>query len=140
MNDLLTCPIILQGRLSNYKMSSIVVIVSDNIKRLRELKNLSQKEVALSIGILQGQYSWIENGKVEPTISTLKKFAKVFEVSISEFFKSNDINEDVNLPLLEKIKLIDTLGKDEQQALFKMIDLAIANKRMKDNLQNLINQ
>lgn len=64
----------------------------------------------------------------------------MFEVSISEFFKSNDINEDVNLPLLEKIKLIDTLGKDEQQALFKMIDLAIANKRMKDNLQNLINQ
>jgi len=60
--------------------------------------------------------------------------------SISEFFKSNDINEDVNLPLLEKIKLIDTVGKDEQQALFKMIDLAIANKRTKDNLQNLINQ
>ena len=61
-------------------------------------------------------------------------------MSIAEFFKSNDINEEVNLPLLEKIKLIDTLGKDEQQAFFKMIDLAIANKRMKDNLQNLINQ
>jgi hypothetical protein len=30
---------------------------------------------------------------------------------------------------------IDTLGKDEQLALFKMIDLAIANKKMKDNLQ-----
>ncbi|HAM98558.1 MAG TPA: hypothetical protein DCQ26_08080 [Marinilabiliales bacterium] len=72
--------------------------------------------------------------------AALEKLAKVFEVSISEFFKSNEINEEVNLPLLEKIKLIDTLGKDEQQALFKMIDLAIANKRMKDNLQNLINQ
>lgn len=42
------------------------------------------------------------------------------------------------MPLLEKIKLIDTLGKDEQQALFKMIDLAIANKKMKDNLQSLL--
>jgi hypothetical protein len=30
---------------------------------------------------------------------------------------------------------IDILGKDEQLALFKMIDLAIANKKMKDNLQ-----
>jgi transcriptional regulator with XRE-family HTH domain len=88
----------------------------------------------------QGQYSRIENGKVEPSVTTLEKLAKVFEVSISEFFKSNEINEELNLPLLEKIKLIDTLGKEEQQALFKMIDLAIANKRMKDNLQDLINQ
>jgi hypothetical protein len=64
----------------------------------------------------------------------------VFEVSISEFFKSDDLEEELNLPLMQKIKMIDTLAKDEQQALFKMIDLALANKRMKDNLQTLIAQ
>jgi hypothetical protein len=37
-----------------------------------------------------------------------------------------------------KQELIDTLGEDEKNALFKMIDLAISNKRMKDNLQQLI--
>ncbi len=88
--------------------------------------------------VQQGQYSRIENGKVEPSVSTLDKLTKVFEVSISEFFRSNDIDEELNIPLLEKIKLIDNLGKDKQQAIFKMIDLAIANKRMKDNLQNLL--
>ncbi len=36
--------------------------------------------------------------------------------------------------------MIDTPAVDEQQALFKMIDLALANKRMKDNLQTLIAQ
>jgi hypothetical protein len=56
------------------------------------------------------------------------------------FFKSNDIDEEINLPLLEKIKLIDSLGEEEKQALFKMIDLALANKRMKDNLQDLMNK
>jgi len=66
--------------------------------------------------------------------------ATVFEVSISEFFKTDDINEELNLPLLQKIKLIDTLAKDEQQALLKMIDMALSNKRMKDNLQTLISQ
>jgi transcriptional regulator with XRE-family HTH domain len=87
---------------------------------------------------LQGQYSRIENGKVEPSIATLEKLANVFQVSISEFFKSPDLDEEINLPLLEKIKLIDSLAQDEQQALFKMIDLALANKRMKDNLQAII--
>ena len=46
--------------------------------------------------------------------------------------------EEVNLSLLEKVKLIDKLLPEEQQALLKMIDLAISNKRMKDNLSNLI--
>ena len=39
-----------------------------------------------------------------------------------------------------EIKLIDKLGEEEQKALFKMIDLAIANKRMKDNLKSIINE
>ena len=121
-------------------MQNIEVLIAENIKRLRELKKLSQKEVCGFSGIPQGQYSRIENAKVEPAVSTLEKLAKVFEVSISEFFKTTNTTDEVNLPLLEKIRLIDTLGKEEQQALFKMIDLAIANKRMKDNLQNLINQ
>lgn len=121
-------------------MENTVSLIAKNIKRLRGLKKLSQKEVCSASGIPQGQYSRIENAKVEPSVSTLEKLAKVFEVSIAEFFKSGDIDQDVNLPLLEKIKLIDTLGKEEQQALFKMIDLALANKRMKDNLQNLINE
>ncbi|SRR6266542_2867438 len=121
-------------------MTNTVELIAKNIKRLRELKNLSQKEICATSGLPQGQYSRIENGKVEPSVSTLEKLANVFEVSIAELFKNDNINEELNLPLLEKIKLIDTLGKEEQQALFKMIDLAIANKRMKDNLQSLINQ
>ena len=119
-------------------MSKTVQLIAKNIKRLREVKTLSQKEICTASGIPQGQYSRIENAKVEPSVSTLEKLAKVFEVSIAEFFKSSDVNDVLNLPLLEKIKMIDTLGKEEKQALFKMIDMAIANKQLKDNLSNLL--
>jgi len=102
------------------------------------VKKLSQKEVSADSSIPQGQYSRIENGKVEPSISTLEKLAIVFEVGIAEFFQSDDLEQEVNLPLMQKVKMIDTLAPDEQQALLKMIDLALANKRMKDNLQTLI--
>ena len=34
--------------------------------------------------------------------------------------------------------MINTLAKDEQQALFKIIDTPLSNKRMNDNLQTLI--
>jgi hypothetical protein len=42
------------------------------------------------------------------------------------------------LPLLEKIKIIDTLDIDEKDALLKLIDMAVSKKKLKDNLTNLI--
>ena len=119
-------------------MNSIVNVIASNIRRLRELKGLSQKEVSAASGVPQGQYSRIENARVEPAVSTLEKLTNVFEVSMAEFFKNDQIEEAVNLPLMDKIKLIDSLGEEEQLALLKMIDLAISNKKMKDNLQSLI--
>ncbi len=119
-------------------MSNINNIIAENIKRLRKLKDLSQKQVSLEVNIPQGQYSLVENGKVMPTIPTLEKIADVFEVSIAEFFKTNSEEEAVNLPLLEKIKIIDTLDDDEKQALLKLIDIVISKKKLKDNLSQMI--
>ena len=113
--------------------------ISDNIKRLRKLKNLSQKEVAMSIEVAQGQYSLIENGKVVPTIPTLDKIAKVFDVSLSELVKQDNENlEELNLPLLEKIRLIDQLEQNEKDSLMTIIDIAISRKKLKDNLSGLL--
>jgi len=115
--------------------------ISDNIKRIRKLKNLSQKRVALDIGVAQGQYSIIESGKTTPTIPTLNKIADVLEVRITEFFKDPNENEDdINLSILEKVKLIDQLDDDEKNNLLGIIDMAISKKKLKDNLSNLLAQ
>ena len=73
-----------------------------------------------------------------PTIPTLEKIAEVFEVSIAEFFKTNSEEEAVNLPLLEKIQIIETLDTEEKEALLKLIDMAVSKKKLKDNLSNLL--
>ncbi len=119
-------------------MTDATKILARNIKRLRSLKGLSQKQVCATADIPQGQYSVIENGKVTPTIPTLEKLAKVFEVELVEFFRPDDTQDAMNLPLLEKIKLLDQLGDEEKEALLKIIDMAISNKKLKDNLSNLI--
>ncbi|GAA3523261.1 hypothetical protein GCM10022393_42580 [Aquimarina addita] len=48
------------------------------------------------------------------------------------------MEDDENLPLLEKLKLIDQLDKDEKNALLKMIDITISKKPMKDNFSNIL--
>jgi transcriptional regulator with XRE-family HTH domain len=124
-------------------MTAIINIVAYNMRLFRDKKHLSQKEVALSVGIPQGQYSRIENGKVEPSLSTLEKLTNFFDISMADLFQTskqviNTHPDPVNLPLLEKVKLLDLLDKDEQTALLKLIDMAITKKMLKDSLTNLV--
>ena len=119
-------------------MTRSVKLVSSNIKRLRTLKGLSQKEVSAISGIPQGAYSRAENGLVEPSLSTLDKLAKVFEVSIMEFFRSDNPAADTTLPWLEKIRLVNALEKNERKALETVIDIALSKKQLKEKLSMLI--
>ena len=50
-------------------------------------------------------------------------------MSISELFKSNQLEEQLNLPLMEKIKMMDKLDTDEKEALLKIIDAMISSMR-----------
>ena len=113
--------------------------IAKNIKRLRSLRKMTQKEVAMSVEIPQGQYSRIEGSKVIPTIPTLLKIANLFEVSLSELLKREmKLEDELNLPLLEKVKKLSELEDDERNAIIKMIDIAISKKQIKDNLTNLL--
>ena len=47
--------------------------IGHKIKKLRELKNLTQEHMANSIGISQGAYSRMELGETEITYSKLEK-------------------------------------------------------------------
>lgn len=64
--------------------------ISKNIKRLRQEKNISQLEVALSIGQKSsGFYANAENNAHDKHFNLvhLYKIAKLFDVDVSEFFK-----------------------------------------------------
>lgn len=115
--------------------------IGEKIKAIRTGKNLSQKEIALSVGLDRGQYSRIENGKVEPTLSSLEKIAKALNIKVNELF-SDDNNYDIDTfdkSLVEKVKLIDQLEENQKKSIYTFIDLAIANKKLRDTLSTALN-
>ena len=69
--------------------------IGTNIKRIREAKNLSQKEVIAAIDMGAAQYSRIEGGKTEPSVSTLERIAKALGVQLTELFAAEELL-DVN--------------------------------------------
>jgi transcriptional regulator with XRE-family HTH domain len=115
--------------------------IGERIKLFRSNKNLSQKEVAVSIGIDQAQYSRIESGKVEPTLSSLEKIANALGITVAELF-SQERPADVNSydkTLVDRLRLLDELEDSERKSIFNIIDMAITKKRLTDTLSNALN-
>ena len=118
-----------------------IMNLGTNIRKIRDAKGLSSKEVALSCKMDPAQYSRIENNKTDPALSSLVKIAKALGISIAELFSADEVFKDVNSidkTLMEKISLIEQLDKKEKAAFFTMLDALVAKKKLKDNLSNAL--
>ena len=118
------------------------------IRSIREQMGLSQKEVALSMGMDQSQYSRLEKDRTDPTCSTLERVASALGVTIADFFVTDaeitstqdlDYTDSFNKSIIEKVKLISSLPEEEQAAVFQLIDSLVTKKILKDNLKDALN-
>lgn len=64
--------------------------IGHKIKKLRELKNLTQEHMANSIGITQGAYSRMELGETEITYSKLEKISEELGMKPEEVIAFNE--------------------------------------------------
>lgn len=60
--------------------------LGDNIRRIRKEKGITQEHVSMDSDVPISQLSAIENGKMNTTVSTLKRIATILEVPVKDFF------------------------------------------------------
>jgi len=121
--------------LLGYKMD-----IGKSIRRIREAKNLSQKDVISAIKMGAAQYSRIEGGKTDPAFSTLERIAKALGVKLSELF-SEEGSAEVNSndgTAMEKVRLIEGLTEEERKTLFMILDAFVGKKKLKDTLSSVL--
>lgn len=58
-----------------------------NLKKLRLKKKMSQGDISRKLGVDRAYISSIENGRMNPTLSTLEKLAEAIGVNSSELLK-----------------------------------------------------
>ena len=58
--------------------------VGDNIKKFRELKNLTREQIASELNLSLSGYSKIERNEVDLTISRIFEIAKILKVEVSQ--------------------------------------------------------
>ena len=61
--------------------------LGQNLKRIRTEKGISQNKIARTLGIDRAFISHIENGKTNPTLTTIAKLAKAIGISVGELMK-----------------------------------------------------
>lgn len=55
--------------------------LGQKIRKLRELKNLTQEYIAIELGLTQSAYSKIEKGEIDVPYSRVKRIAEILELS-----------------------------------------------------------
>lgn len=61
-------------------MIDSIMILAQNIRYLRKIHGISQMELAVAIGASHPRISEIECGKANPTLDTIEKLARYFNV------------------------------------------------------------
>ena len=61
--------------------------LGNNLKKLRTERGITQIEIAQTLGSDRSFVSNIENGKTNPTLSTIANLAKALKIPVSDLFK-----------------------------------------------------
>ncbi len=60
--------------------------IGDRLREIRQRRRMSQRELARRSGVANATISLIENGKLNPTVSMLKKVLDGIPIRLGEFF------------------------------------------------------
>lgn len=93
-------------------MENLNILIGQRLNRLRKDKNLSLEELSLQTGVSKAMLSQIENGKSNPTVSTLWKISTALKVSFSFFIEGEEeeltiVDEKSISPILESNDLMN---------------------------------
>lgn len=114
----------------------------EKIRKLRKEKKLSQAELAKVIGMNANHLSRLERGVGLPSAEILKGLAVALEVSVDYLLSDEDTQGPVaevkirNKALAERVKLIEELDSEDQNAVFRVIDSMLTKKKMRRFLES----
>ena len=90
----------------------------------QERRRLTQAELAEKSGVSQSTIAQIENGKKDPSISTLKKIAVALDVHLAVLFATDDVHV-FDMPRLKRnYDNVDKLNPTLYTALGKLVQYA----------------
>ena len=86
--------------------------IGNNIKKYREIKKMTQKEIAEILEVEPATVSKYESNMIEPNIESLKRLAEIFEISVDKLLKNEEEKVDIT-----KIDILEVLREQKEMKL-----------------------
>jgi len=107
--------------------------IAENIKKLREDKDLMQKEVYNEIGLKPAHYNKLEKGLIEPSVEILDKLASFYEVTIDEIVHYSKATPKAvtmeDKTATEQVRLISQLNEKDKSTVMNIIDTMLTKQK-----------
>ena len=115
--------------------------IGDILKEYRINRALSQQQVADALKIDRSTYSYYELNKTHPSLDTIVKLAKIFDVDVSSLLPDKDSSFELRDSQNLKVPPIYQLTKDEKALITKFRVLSKEKKKqVLDAVTNIINE
>jgi transcriptional regulator with XRE-family HTH domain len=102
--------------------------IAENIKKFRELADISRKEMAFQLELSLSAYSKIERGETDLTLSKLEKIAQVLGVDLPQLMNF-DVSQIFNISgnqnvqaVAPKAQSMNFYGDDYKEKYIKMLE------------------
>ncbi len=86
--------------------------IGARLQAVRKAKNLSQRELAKRVGVTNSTISLIEQNKVSPSVSSLKKVLDGIPISLADFFTPDEADAAPDSPFYRARELPDVGNND----------------------------
>jgi transcriptional regulator with XRE-family HTH domain len=109
--------------------------IVEQIKEIRTVNGLSQKEVHTNANLYKAQYFCIEGGKTDLTVTTLEKIKKTLGCSLADLPAFTDELREINSrdkTPVEKVALMEMLTDEERKTIYTLPDACIGKRKLKD--------
>lgn len=114
--------------------------IGDNIKKFRELKNITREQMAADLNMSLSNYSKIERGEIDLTISRVQEISNIIGIDVSQIlnFDATQIfnvsNNGTVQGLGARAENMHFHGDDYKEKYIKMLEQE--NERLKSELAN----
>lgn len=100
------------------------MLMKDNLKKIRMDANLSQTQLSQKLGIPQYTISDYENGRTEPSVVALCKYAKYFGITVDEVIgikrMKKNISEDRAMKRIRNV--LRRVPRDQVQKIVQTVE------------------
>ncbi len=97
--------------------------LGERIKRVRNEKNLSLRDLAATLELSASFISQIEQGKASPSIENLKKIANALDCKVSYLIEDEEVKKDTVLIRVKERNVVESMDSKTKISLLTSADI-----------------